>query len=396
VLSDSPRVLCYSHDGCGLGHLRRQLTIAGAVARRAPGTAVLLATGIGEFGPFALPPHVDVLKIPELQKVANGHYVARRLAMQPGDTTDLRAGLLEAAVSHFRPSVLLADKHPLGPAGELVPALEQLSRFGGRAVLGVRDVLDDPAVVDIEWRAAGLAAAFERYYSRALIYGSEHLLDPVTEAGIPPAVLRRASWCGHVVAPFEPAPRPAELEGDGRPVVIACVGGGDDGGQLLRTFVAASRHAPWRAAVVIGPLAPVADRRHVEAAAGEAGVDVYGEVRDLRRWFSHADALVGMGGYNTVVEAAAAACPMVCVPRCRPRREQLIRAHAFADRGLLSVLEPDDLSPDRLAAAVATALAIPRHDVAQRVAATLDLGGAARAAEVIASMGAREPARASA
>lgn len=395
-MSTGPRVLCYSHDGCGLGHLRRQLTIAGAVARRAPGTAVLVATGIGEFGPFALPPDVDVLKIPGLQKVANGHYVARRLAMQPGDTTDLRAGLLEAAVSHFRPSVLLADKHPLGPAGELVPALEQLRAQGGQAVLGVRDVLDDPAVVDIEWRAAGLAAAFEHYYSLALIYGSEHLLDPVTEAGIPPAVLRRGAWCGHVVAPFEPEARPVEVEGDARPVVVACVGGGDDGVRLLRTFVAASRGAPWRAAVVIGPLAPIADRRGIEAAAAEAGVDVYGEIRDLRRWFTHVDALVAMGGYNTVVEAAAAACPMVCVPRCRPRREQLIRAQAFAGRGLLSLLEPDKLSPARLAAAVSTALAVPRPDLARRVRGALDLGGAERAAELIASLCTQEPARVSA
>lgn len=394
-VADRPRVLFYSHDGCGLGHLRRQLTIAGQVARRVPGAATLVATGIGEFAPFSLPPGVDVLKIPGLQKVANGHYVARSLALQPGDTTDLRAGLLEAAVSHFRPSVLLADKHPLGPAGELVPALERLRAQGGRAVLGVRDVLDDPAVVDIEWGAAGLADAFEHYYSLALIYGSERLLDPVNEAGIPPAVLRRGAWCGHVVAPDESAGRPPELDDDARPVVIATAGGGDDGARLLRTFIAASCGAPWRSAVVIGPLAPIADRDAVEVAAAEAGVAVYGEIRDLRRWFTHADALVAMGGYNTMVEAAAAACPMVCVPRCRPRREQLIRANAFARRGLLRVLDPDHLSPARLAAAVSEALAVPRHDLARRVAATLDLGGAEKAADLVAAVCAREPARAS-
>ena len=155
---------------------------------------MLLVTGIGALGPFALPPDVDVLTIPGLQKVSNGEYVARRLALSPCDTADLRAGLLEAAVRSFRPSVLLADKHPVGPAGELVPALLQLRSQGGLAVLGLRDVLDDPAAVEIEWRCGGLVEAFDRFYAHALVYGSADLLDPVAEAGLPPAVLARASW----------------------------------------------------------------------------------------------------------------------------------------------------------------------------------------------------------
>jgi predicted glycosyltransferase len=117
VAAGVPRVLFYSHDGCGLGHLRRQLTIAGTLAQQAPGAAVLVATGIGEWAPFSVPPTVDILKIPGLRKVANDYYVAGRMALRADDATELRAGLLAAAVRHFRPSVLLVDKHPLGPAG---------------------------------------------------------------------------------------------------------------------------------------------------------------------------------------------------------------------------------------------------------------------------------------
>jgi predicted glycosyltransferase len=390
MVSSDRRVLLYSHDGCGLGHLRRQLTIAAAVVQQSPGTAVLVATGVDDVGPFAVPPAVDVLKLPGLRKVANDEYVARHLALRPDDTAELRAGLLEAAVCHFRPSVLVADKHPLGPGSELLPALEQLRANGGRAVLGARDVLDDPAVVAAEWQAEHLIEAFERYYDGALLYGTPDLLDPVGEAGIPLPVLRRGSWCGHVLAPPAPdAAPPVDLARDGRPVVMACAGGGEDGGRLLRAFIDASRSVPWKAVVVTGPLAPAGDRHAVETAATEAGVDLHREVSDLRSWFPHVDALVSMGGYNTLVEAAAAACPVVCVPRRQPRREQLIRARAFARRGLLGLVDPDDLSPATLAGAVRAALTVPRAELAARVQGALDLGGAGRAAELLLASGER-------
>jgi predicted glycosyltransferase len=40
-----PRLLAYSHDGYGLGHLRRNLRIAAGLRRHRPDTEVLLATG---------------------------------------------------------------------------------------------------------------------------------------------------------------------------------------------------------------------------------------------------------------------------------------------------------------------------------------------------------------
>jgi predicted glycosyltransferase len=177
---------------------------------------------------------------------------------------------------------------------------------------------------------------------------------------------------------------------------VACAGGGEDGARLLRTFVAASRDVPWRPVVVIGPLASEGDHRELERIAADSGVEVHGQAQDLGRWFTQVDAVVGMGGYNTVVEAAAAGCPMVCVPRIRPRREQLIRAHAFARHRLLLLIEPGDLSAARLAAAVASALQVPRDEFARRVAATLDLNGARRAADVVLSLCADQARRVSA
>ena len=68
--------------------------------------------------------------------------------------------------------------------------------------------------------------------------------------------------------------------------------------------------------------------------AAAAGVAVRTFVPELAGWFGAVDALVCMGGYNTLLEALVRGTPTVCVPRTTPRSEQLIRARALADLGL--------------------------------------------------------------
>ena len=88
-----------------------------------------------------------------------------------------------------------------------------------------------------------------------------------------------------------------------------------------------------------------------------------------------------MGGYNTLTEAAASGVSTVCVPRVQPRREQLIRARAFASRGLLTLVEPRELDPEVLEPEIDSALVDGRAQRASRVRS--GSGGAARAAQYL-------------
>ncbi|MGH8984320.1 MAG: glycosyltransferase family protein [Acidimicrobiia bacterium] len=376
----APRFLLYSHDGCGLGHVRRSLNLAAALAAQTPGAAVLVATGVDDLEAFAVPTGVDVLKLPGFEKVANGCYVARRLTVAPAQMAALRSGLLAATIESFRPDVLVVDKHPLGVGGELRAALSALRAVGGRGVLGLRDVLDTPATVAAEWSDGHLHAVVRDLYDAVLVYGTPGLLDPVAEAGLPADVAARAHWCGHIAGVGGDYGAQLPL-GNGHPRVLACAGGGEDGEHLLDAFATASRGAPWEAIAVTGP------RARAGALAPREGLTVVPAVRELQRWLPQVDAVVCMGGYNTLVEVASTATPAVCIPRVRPRQEQLVRARAFARHGLIRLIEPP-AAPHRLRRDIAAALAMPRSTVAARVAATLDLDGANRAARVLASLGA--------
>jgi predicted glycosyltransferase len=93
-----------------------------------------------------------------------------------------------------------------------------------------------------------------------------------------------------------------------------------------------------------------------------------------------ADAIVCMGGYNTLTEALSHGLPAVCVPRTAPREEQLLRAAAFERLGLLRMLTPAGLTPEKLADTTEAALRASRPELRARVRAVLDFDGATRAA----------------
>ena len=101
---------------------------------------------------------------------------------------------------------------------------------------------------------------------------------------------------------------------------------------------------------------------------------------NLDQWFDAADVVVCMAGYNTVVETVSRGLPVVCVPRPGPRAEQRLRAQAFADLGLLRVVEPECLDPAILRAEVTAAIADGRRDPAASTRRIVDFDGARRAA----------------
>jgi predicted glycosyltransferase len=87
-----------------------------------------------------------------------------------------------------------------------------------------------------------------------------------------------------------------------------------------------------------------------------------------------------MGGYNTLAEAVSKGVPVVCVPRKAPRAEQLIRANALEQLGLVQTLGTENLSAAALRTAVGAALTTPRQELFARAKRSLGFEGAERAA----------------
>ncbi len=335
-----------------------------------------------------------------MRKDANDVYSARRLRVSALEIRDLRSALLLTVVKSFEPDVVLVDKHPFGASGEFKSALKALRRTGGRTVLGLRDILDEPKQVLYEWHPRKMQQRIAKFYDRVLIYGDRAVFDPVKAYAFPRSLAERTRFCGYVVCQENPLslenfewPFPPS-QSRSRPVVLATTGGGEDGFRTLEHFIRASAGAPWDAVAIAGPMTPDTEMAILENLAAEAGVRFRHFVPHLSALFGYIDAIVCMGGYNTLVEAAALGVPAVCVPRVNPRVEQLMRAEAFEKLRLLQVCRPEHLSPQRLRAAIRVALNTSPHKVRVLARASLSFEGAARAANVLLKL-ARRRARVS-
>src|SRR3954464_3444858 len=90
LLFDSPgrglfprgaRVLIYSHDTFGLGHLRRSRAIANALVANEPGVSVVIVSGSPVIGSFEFGRGVDYIRVPGVTKLPDGDYRSLNLNM---------------------------------------------------------------------------------------------------------------------------------------------------------------------------------------------------------------------------------------------------------------------------------------------------------------------------
>jgi ATP-binding cassette subfamily B protein len=348
---DGPRVLFYSHNGVGVGHLQRQLDLAKAYHARNPDAAVLLATGSHAAGMFEFPDGIDFIKLPSL--VMTDRYRswrARDLPVRNDEVIKLRTELLERAVEGFAPDLLVVDFMPTGPYGELLPALDALERRGGFAIAGFRDVIDEPEFVRELWEETGVYDTLRDRYAAICVYGAPSMLDFVTDYGFDDELAERLHYCGYLGR----APRRAgDIPVFRRPFVVATCGGGVDGAHLIETFLhAAGPLARSRAGTflaITGPLMQYDEHLRLGRIAEAQGVELRRVVPELRAHLALADCIVSMPGYNTVCDILTFRRPSVLLPRLGPSREQLMRGRRLESWGAVRLLVGTDSDALRVA-----------------------------------------------
>lgn len=385
------RILMYSQDGFGLGHLRRSLNIARELVARRPGSSVLLLSDSQVAPFFELPAGMDFVKLPSIRKVSAGHWESVRVPMDVDEACALRASLILQTALNFAPDVFLIDHMPLGARGELRWTLARVRREcpHTRLVLGLRDILDAPEVTARVWQQDGAYRALDTY-DRILIYGARDVFDAPRAYRFPAHALAKVRYCGYVTsdAPLIDAPTlRAELQLSAARLVTVMVGGGADGYPVMQSYLGALAHLhdqePFQSLIVTGPFMDSAEREQLQARARELpGVCIVAETHHSRSLIAASDALVCMAGYNTLTEVLRARRPALCVPRVGPSAEQRTRALLFKQRGLLHGV----VLPHYTAAQMADAV----RDLLLRPSAPRDplppLDGARRAAEEILSL----------
>ena len=338
----APRVLLYSHDTFGLGHLRRSRTIAGALTKADAGLSALILTGSPVAGRFTFPERVDHVRLPGVTKMTDGSYVSEALGLDIDETTSLREGLIKTAVERFEPDLVIVDKEPTGFRGELLPTLQWLRDHDRtKVVLGLRDVLDEETALAEEWHRKDAVAAMANYYDEIWVYGLKTIYNPLQGLVYPAAVNDRMYWTGYL---RREAWDDAGVEGE--PFILVTPGGGGDGEMLVEQVLQAYEADPTlkpKAHIIYGPFLSGQTRTEFEnrVARLDGRVVSLGFESRMESLMSGAQGVIAMGGYNTFCEILSFDKPAIIMPRKKPRLEQYIRAARAEELNLVRMLDPD-------------------------------------------------------
>ncbi len=347
------RLLIYSHDSFGLGHLRRCRTIAHALVDERRDLSVLILSGSPIIGSFSFQSRVDFVRIPGVIKLHDGDYTALSLEMGIDEILGMRAQIIRHTTEAFAPDLFLVDKEPLGLRGEVRETLTMLKTQGVPLVLGLRDVMDDPPALAEEWSRKNATYALTDLYDAVWIYGLPEICNALEGIDLPPSVNEKIHYTGYLRRTSGYAGLTTGLPfADGPdPFLLVTTGGGGDGAALIDCVVRAYEYdpgIPYPALLVLGPFmrshlqADFMDRvgrlDRVEAITFEA---------NMEHLMASAAGIVAMGGYNTFCEILSFDKPAIVVPRTAPRLEQYIRASRAQTLGLVEMMVIDDSATPR-------------------------------------------------
>lgn len=365
--TEPPRILFYSHDGHGPGHLRTTLALAEEFARRDPTAAILIATGAQALDATRLPDGIEFVKLPSVR--ASAALAALRPVLGSGYARHgpwaVREALLHETARTFDPHLVVVDNEPAGMQGELARTLRLVRNQTPRAgtVLGMNDWLGDPDAVRRRWQRGGGLDALAGDYDRVLVFGQPDVFDPRDAYAFPGTVAAATRfpgylWRGHSLVDAA-AMRARHGISATEPWLVVATDGGEEGCLLRESAIDAAAGGLIAARVLLltGSSLPPEERERLAArATAFLRLSLVAAIDDLPALFAAADAVVITGGYDSVVEAIGAGKRPVIVPRDDAWTEQQQRADRLAGLGLATCIPPAELTPGRLAAAVAASL----------------------------------------
>ncbi|OSQ38947.1 glycosyltransferase family protein [Thalassospira mesophila] len=344
------RVLIYSHDTFGLGHLRRCRTIAHALVENRDDVSVLILSGSPIIGSFEFRSRVDFVRIPGVIKLSNGEYTSLNLDIDVEQMLAMRESIIQHTADVFDPDLFIVDKEPLGLRGEVEPTLKLLKDRQTRLVLGLRDVMDDPETLREEWLRKNCAPALANYYDDIWVYGLREICNPLAGIDLAPGVEEKMTYTGYLprTATRKPAPEHGSLGLD-EPYFLVTTGGGGDGVNLVDWVISAYEadpDIPMPSLVVLGPfMAPADQQKFMERAETIDKLSLITFDANVEMLMSRSSGVIAMGGYNTFCEILSFDKPSIIVPRTVPRLEQYVRASQAEKLGLVRMLTEEGGRP---------------------------------------------------
>lgn len=315
VKADQPRVVIFTHDGRGLGHLRRLSLIAKSLQREC---AVLIVTG-HRSGSWMIPEECEFVHLPSLDSLdfRRSRHWGRQPFWADGELKgrSLRKALLEAVFDVFQPHAMILDYLPMGQEGEMFEFI--LQKRAEHCYFILRGVLGDGRALNEQILNAKGRRLLSEFYKRIFVAADARIIDVVEEYALPREIAEKVVYAGYVVDCGLPELRHAMRKERGIPStaqwVVCSAGGGKYGEDLIENcYDLIDLFPETYFDVVLGP-------RSRLALAGTKWID-FPRVRILKEDSAlatiHAacDVLISRGGYNSMLEGLVGGTSVIAVP----------------------------------------------------------------------------------
>ena len=334
--SSGRRVLLYSNDTYGNGHLRQSFELAERLAGLPDVESVLVVGAAPRPIAGERPKGVDLITLPAVIE-EGATYRSQTLGVGLADLVRFRGDVITKVVDSFHPDLIVVGNDPVGFEAELWPLFRRFveTRSRPRLVLGIRDVIDSADRVSDEWSRLDAWRVVDRLYDRVLVYGDDAITTTATELRLAKRVGGRVRTVGYL---GRTTIRP-DIDTDApRPLVL--VTDDDSASELVL-----DAYAEFLSSLPVATPMP-----SLELRAGDATAEAIGR----------AAAVVAIADYPVVCQVLGAGVPALLIPRQAPSEEQVIRAGRLEASGWCEVVSARDVSAERLQQFVATAMGYSR------------------------------------
>ena len=375
------RLMFYCQHILGIGHLIRSMEIVKGLLSD---FEVCFINGGEVVADFPIPVGVEVVNLPPL-KTDSGF---RALQVPAGfdsveSVMEFRRDRLIEVCDRIQPDVLMVELFPFGRrkfSPELIPLIEYARSRGTKVVSSLRDIVVTKQ--DQERHEAKVCKLMNRHFDLLLVHGDprfiplERSFSRVSDLNCP------VHYTGYVVQeqPVDHAPVSAPIP---QPLILVSVGGGRFGHELLDCVAQASEwltdRIPHHIQMFTGPFSPDdVFERMVAIANQRSNLSVERYTPSLLRYMQQADLSISMAGYNTTMNVLTTGVRSLLLPfQGNDDQEQTLRSERLEELGVVSVIRPADLNPERFAQRVVDYLKQSPSPM------TFDLQGVAKTAKLV-------------
>lgn len=346
------RITYYCQHVLGIGHLHRSLEICRTIAHEHEVTLILGGpeADINSTG-------LSILHLPGLQMDQNfQNMVPCTAGRQLEDVKRERVELLFSHFNKYRPDIFITELYPFGRKAfrfELDPVLSSIQSGSlprCQCYCSVRDILVEKQQGREKFEKR-VVQTLNDYFSGVLIHSDPSVLMLEKTFGLVEDITIPLSYTGFVSKSDSSLPDQQIRQKMGltpdTSLIVASIGGGNVGGELLQAVIEASGFFPaskkFHLQIFCGPYCNHDLYEELLARSSEnISVDSFSDI--FPEWLEAADLSISMGGYNSCMNVLKAGVPALIYP-FKQNREQAMRGLALEKTGNIRLITEQDLSP---------------------------------------------------